>query len=76
MSWWNWQEDEPNEFSCGRITRVAWAENDCTDEIKYICQRGTITHAYAYTSVHAHLFKSKIYLLRLFCRNNLQALNC
>ena len=41
MSWWNWQDDEPNEFTCGRISNDAWAENDCTEELRYICERGT-----------------------------------
>ena len=40
MSWWNWQDDEPNEFACGRIATDAWAENDCTEQLRYICERG------------------------------------
>ena len=42
MNWWNWQDEEPNEFACGRISREGWAENECTEELKYICQRGKI----------------------------------
>ena len=40
MSWWNWQNEEPNEFACGRLSGDGWAENDCGIELKYICQRG------------------------------------
>lgn len=41
MSWWNWESEEPNEFSCGRLSSEGWAENDCTDYIRYVCQKGT-----------------------------------
>ena len=41
MSWWNWQDEEPNQFACGRLSSDAWAENDCDDRIRYICQKGT-----------------------------------
>ena len=43
MNWWNWQDEEPNEFACGRLSRTAWAENDCLETIKYICQRGKLS---------------------------------
>ena len=43
MAWWNWQDEEPNEYACGRISSDAWAENDCNEAIKYICQRGKQT---------------------------------
>ena len=43
MSWWRWRDSEPTEFSCGRLSSDAWVANDCTDEMKYICQRGTCT---------------------------------
>ena len=40
MVWWNWKSDEPSEHSCGRISTLGWAANDCSDELKYVCQRG------------------------------------
>ena len=40
MVWWNWQSDEPSERSCGRISTHSWAANDCSDELRYVCQRG------------------------------------
>ena len=40
MNWWNWQQEEPNEFACGRLSSDGWAENDCAEELRYICQRG------------------------------------
>ena len=44
MSWWNWHDGEPGEFSCGRISPSAWAENECSTEIRYICERGTFRY--------------------------------
>ena len=40
MSWWNWQDEEPNEFACGHLSLDGWAENDCAEELRYICERG------------------------------------
>ena len=42
MSWWNWQPEEPNELTCGRLSTEGWAENDCDEELKYICERGEL----------------------------------
>ena len=47
MDMMNWEDEEPNELSCGRITSEGWAENNCAEELRYICERGL----YIYTSI-------------------------
>ena len=43
MHWWNWQDEEPNLSPCGRIANDAWAENSCSEEIRFVCERGMFT---------------------------------
>lgn len=43
MEYLNWTTTtdriEPQEGDCGRLTSNGWAENDCSDKFKYICER-------------------------------------
>lgn len=42
MNYLNWTSTdtmEPQEGDCGRLTPTGWAENDCVDMFKYLCER-------------------------------------
>ena len=58
MSWWNWQNEEPNQFACGRLSSDGWVDSDCTGEFKYVCEKGLFI-------VLCHLFKLNCDLLSL-----------
>ena len=69
MNWWNWQQEEPNEFACGRLSSDGWAENDCAEELRYICQRGKacciLIRVYAF-SVGVKRYPSILFTFRRF----------
>ena len=50
MSWWSWQDEEPNEFACGSLTRDGWLASECTEQLRYICERG-MGNCFLYLSV-------------------------
>ena len=60
MSWWHWQDEEPNAFECGRLAGDGWAVNNCSEQIRYLCQKGKSlkTCMKSHSHLHRYIYKS------------------